>query len=78
MNPKIQQILEEIAWGNFVGEDYSSRDYCKYCHRQYGNYNKFGYLERSIQENHEEDCIYRLANEVLEDMNTLNEGQQQG
>ena len=56
-----------IVCDDFVEEDYYSRDYCKYCCTGYGNYVKFGYINRSVQENHDEDCIYRLAVEILEE-----------
>lgn len=63
---KLDSILKELAYGNFLGEDYYSRDYCKYCYRSYGNYNKFGYDKKSTQDNHEPDCLHRLASELLE------------
>ena len=63
---KLDSVLQELAYGNFLGEDYYSRDYCKYCNRNYRNYDKFGYDKKSTQDNHKPDCLHRLASELLE------------
>jgi len=73
MNPKIIKILEELAHNSFLAEDYYSRDYCKYCYVEYGNYDKFGHYKKSVQDNHKEDCLYRMAVEVLESIETQKE-----
>jgi len=62
---KTYLILRELASDWFILEDDHSSDYCKYCNRNYGNYEKFGHSKKSIKENHKDDCLYRLANEVL-------------
>ena len=63
---KLDSILSQLADDSFLTEDIYLRDYCKYCHREYGNY-YLGCNKKSIQENHKPDCLYRLAVEVLEE-----------
>ncbi len=64
---KIESILEQLSMVSFLTEDHYARDYCRYCHAEYGNYFKHGYDKRSTQENHKPDCLHRLAVEVLEE-----------
>jgi hypothetical protein len=64
---KIESILEQLSTDSFLAEDHQSMDYCKYCSAIYGNYLKRGCDKRSTQENHEPDCLHRLAVEVLEE-----------
>jgi len=66
---KINSVLNELAYGNFLAEDGYARDYCKYCDREYGNYYKRKYDKRPVQETHEPDCLHRLAVEILEQGN---------
>jgi hypothetical protein len=66
---KINSILNELAYGNFLAEDGYARDYCKYCRNEYGNYYKRGFDKQSTQVNHEPDCLHRLAVEILEQGN---------
>jgi hypothetical protein len=61
---KLDSILSQLADDSFLTEDRYSRDCCKYCLTEYGNY-YFGCNKKSIQENHKPDCLYRLAVEVL-------------
>jgi hypothetical protein len=64
---KIQSIIDQIAYGGYLAEDSRSCDYCKYCDKRYGNFEKFGHNKKSIQENHKENCLYRLAVELQSD-----------
>jgi hypothetical protein len=67
MNPKIEKLLDEILDSSFISENIRSEDYCIYCDAIYGNYQKFGFANKTVQDNHEEDCIYRLAYEIRND-----------
>jgi hypothetical protein len=67
MNEKVKKILEQLAYGNFIAEDMSSVDYCIYCNRTYGNYERFGFIQKSVEDNHEEDCLHRMAWELLKE-----------
>jgi hypothetical protein len=57
---KIEHILYELAYSNHIAEDSQSRDYCIYCGNIYGNV-------KYRAETHKEDCIHRLATEILAD-----------
>jgi len=65
---KIEKLVDEILMSGFIHEDDQSRDYCKYCYRNYGNYSMFSLSNNPVENNHEEDCVYRLAFELNKEL----------
>ena len=64
MNEKVIDLLEDIAYTNYISENSRSEDYCTVCGKIWGNVDKCTFPLK-----HEDECIVTRARDILKQIN---------